>query len=364
MKPELFHRKRFGIKRLSSALAALRRYRPGSENTLSARADHGTGQQPETDDSAVYGAEALRLKREHRHKEALAKGSERGRPDWPPHYRDPTPGLRGAVPEIDARDFSTELMGGAVKHHGALLIRGLLSQAQVDDIRAMQSAIKRESEKAFPFDGLWYKPFEGNSRFEWELRHRTQNMGGNWLADSPKGLEGVLQHLRDAGVIDAIAEHLGETPAISLQKSTLRSVAPITSNAGWHQDGSFLGDDVRTMNIWVALSDCGGDNPASGLELIPHRFEEILDIDPALGRASLSPELVAQLSAEHSTITPTFAPGDAIMFDEKLLHRTAVGEHLSQTRYALESWFFAPSHTAPTYVPFLASELAVNESRY
>lgn len=352
LSPQIFHRKRFGIRHLIAVMASVRKLlagkhaAPPKDNSPS---HHPTTETPETR------PEQYRAKRDLRHRQALAKGKDAGRPDWPPRYRDPAPGLQGTVPEIDAAQFSAEILGGAVEHHGALLIRNLLSEDQVADIRTLQDAIKRESKKAFPFDGLWYRPFEGGSRFEWELRHRTQNLGGNWLADSPKGLELVLQHLRSVGVIDAIATHLGETPAISLQKSTLRSVKPLTSNAGWHQDGSFLGDEVRTMNIWVALSHCGGDNPASGLELIPHRFNTILEVDPALGRASLSPSLVAELCEKYSTITPAFAPGDALMFDEKLLHRTAVGEHLCATRYALESWFFAPSHTAPTYVPFLTS---------
>lgn len=294
-------------------------------------------------------------KRDARHAQALEHGGAGGRADWPPQYVNPYPEAAGTVPEIKAGQFSSALLGGAVQHHGALLIRNLLSDDQVADIRQLQDVVKAEGQKEWPFNSPWYQPFDGGSRFEWELRHRTQNNGGNWLADSPLGMERVLEHLRSVGVIDAIAQHLGEQPAISLQKSTLRSVAPVKDNDGWHQDGSFLGDEVRTMNIWVALSPCGGNLPASGLELIPRRFDEIFSADPQLGRASLSAELIAEIKRDCTPVVPEFAPGDALMFDEKLLHRTAVGPHLTEVRYALESWFFAPSHTAPTYVPFLAS---------
>ena len=37
---------------------------------------------------------------------------------------------------------------------------------------------------------------------------------------------------------------------------------------------------------------------------------------------------------------PVFAPGDALLFDELLLHRTAAAAR-TQDRYAIESWFFA-----------------------
>lgn len=44
----------------------------------------------------------------------------------------------------------------------------------------------------------------------------------------------------------------------SLQKSTLRRSAPVHNFSAWHQDGSFLGPTTRAMNVWVALTACGG----------------------------------------------------------------------------------------------------------
>jgi len=45
-----------------------------------------------------------------------------------------------------------------------------------------------------------------------------------------------------------------------------------------------------------------------------------------------------------------FAPGDALLFDELLLHRTAALAR-AQDRYAIESWFFAPSSYPDNHVP-------------
>ncbi len=39
--------------------------------------------------------------------------------------------------------------------------------------------------------------------------------------------------------------------------------------------GAFLGDDVRSLNVWLALSKCGRDAP--GLDLVPRRFDRILE---------------------------------------------------------------------------------------
>ena len=51
--------------------------------------------------------------------------------------------------------------------------------------------------------------------------------------------------------------------------------------------------------------------------------------------------------------TPAFAPGDAILFDERFVHRSSAGRTFTADRYAVESWFFAPSRFPERYVPIL-----------
>ena len=63
-----------------------------------------------------------------------------------------------------------------------------------------------------------------------------------------------------------IAGYLGERPALSVKKWTLRRV-PIDTSADWHQDGAFLGSGIRTINMWLSLSQCGADAP--GLDIVP-----------------------------------------------------------------------------------------------
>jgi len=38
-----------------------------------------------------------------------------------------------------------------------------------------------------------------------------------------------------------------------------------------------------------------------------------------------------------------FREGDAIIFDEMNLHRSAVSPGMTKDRFAIEAWFFAPS---------------------
>ncbi|NND66331.1 MAG: hypothetical protein HKN19_01975 [Halioglobus sp.] len=44
-------------------------------------------------------------------------------------------------------------------------------------------------------------------------------------------------------------------------------------------------------------------------------------------------------------------PGDAVLFDELALHRTGVSPSMTETRYAIEMWFFAPSMFPRDEVP-------------
>ena len=54
-------------------------------------------------------------------------------------------------------------------------------------------------------------------------------------------------------------------------------------------------------------------------------------------------EAVTVLTDDVPTSRPVFAPGDAALFDQFLLHQTAASETFTETRYGFECWFFAPS---------------------
>ena len=129
---------------------------------------------------------------------------------------------------------------------------------------------------------------------------------------------------------------------------------PVDNITGWHQDGSFLSPGVRTINVWVAFSPCGSDRPTPGLEVVPRRVEDILSTDDGYGPISIAPALVDRVAADAPPVRPDFEPGDGLMFDERFVHRTYLHPNMTEDRYALECWLFAPSHNSSAeYVPFL-----------
>ena len=111
---------------------------------------------------------------------------------------------------------------------------------------------------------------------------------------------------------------------------------------GWHQDGAFMGADIRSLNVWLSLSHCGDDAP--GLDVVARRLDQIVPTgtDGAYMDWNVGPGMVERV-AQGSVTRPIFEAGDALIFDHMLLHRTAVDASMVRDRYAIESWFLAPS---------------------
>ena len=278
-----------------------------------------------------------------------------GRSPWPPAYGDSFPHLSGGLPETAVAGLTSDVLGGAVAHHGALIVRGMFDDSQVRrSVDVIDNAeAPRDNGSGGAVDSGWYRPFPTDVRKHAALRARAAAAGGTWLADSPMSAAQVLDDLASVGVIDAISDHLGERPFFSLQKSVMRRIQAKNGIATWHQDGSFLDADVRTMNVWIALSRCGGDYRSPALEVIPRRLDDILPVQERPTPYAIPVEVISEIASETPATRPEFAPGDAILFDERFLHRTYFGPFMSEPRYALECWFFAPSHSASGYLPFL-----------
>ena len=284
-----------------------------------------------------------------------------GRSPWPPVYPDPFPGCDRQICEVGAQQLTTDILAGTVAHHGCIVVRGVFSEPQAASIVDLIERVHRSRESGHTnsecggdfAEGALYRPLPGAQPRDRSLRRRVADRGGIWLADSPAATAQVIDWLAETNVIESVRGHFGERPFFSLQKSTLRRSQPVRKVTSWHQDGSFLDSSVRTMNLWVALSDCGGAQATPALEVVPKRVPEVLPVDNVMHNFAISFDLVAELTLDAPTVIPQFAPGDALMFDERFVHRTHLPQGMTRTRYALECWMFAPSHQSPNYTPLL-----------
>ncbi len=177
-------------------------------------------------------------------------------------------------------------------------------------------------------------------------RHWRRQANAVLTADSPRGLFEFLQIVHDVGIAALLTEFFGERPSLAAEKCTMFRVSakePRMRVADWHQDGAFLGDGMRTINCWFALTRCGRDAP--GIDVVPRRIERILPLgeEGCHFDWTVSPMTVARAFPGVRPCRPEFQEGDALLFDEFAVHRTAADEGMPNTRYAIESWFFAPS---------------------
>ncbi len=268
-------------------------------------------------------------------------------------------GRPGPFDDLTPDDLTLESLRDGLSRNGCVLVRGLIAHERATRLSA---GIDRT------FDGFdadaagattaetspWYAPFQPQSgRYRVGGRNKwVRASGAVWTAESPRMLFELCELLEDTGIGDLVAAHLGERPALSANKCTLRRV-PVDTNTNWHQDGAFLGADVRSVNLWLALSDCGDDSP--GLEIVPRRIDTVLPTgtEGAIFDWSVSPQVVAEASASAPTLTPHFRAGDALLFDHMMLHRTAVGPGMLRERYAMETWMFAPSCYPEGQIPLV-----------
>jgi hypothetical protein len=236
-----------------------------------------------------------------------------------------------------------------ILRHGSVWVRGLVPPPLVRRLRnvidtAFDAYDATAAGCATPATSRWYDPIEViGPPFARDWRRQANAV---LTADSPRALFELLEVMHTLGLDRLLASFFGERPSLAAEKCTLFRVHSKEWRlrlADWHQDGAFLGDGVRTINCWYALTRCGRDAP--GMDIIPRRIERILPIgeEGCHFDWTISPNTVARAFPGVPRWRPEFHEGDVLLFDELAVHRTAADEDMPNVRYAIESWTFASS---------------------
>jgi hypothetical protein len=287
-----------------------------------------------------------------------------GRATWPPDYDDPFPGRKGLI-EVDASELDAELIGGALRHHSCLMVRGLLDQQAIDRLTDdMDEAITRHDEwqsrakespgEPPPEPSPWFRFFEPNPEYEvtkLDISRRTVT-GRVAAADSPRTLFDVIDGVGRSGLLDHAADYLGTRPVLPANKVAMGKVAPGT-RLGWHQETKVFGEAVRAFNTWIAVQPCGrGDAP--GLNFYAEKLPGLIPGEERTpGSYMLTPESVASYGWASEPVCPPFEAGDALLFDEWLMHRTEFAPKVPHERYSFEFWMFAADGIAANRGPLV-----------
>jgi hypothetical protein len=260
---------------------------------------------------------------------------------------------RPPLPEFEPGQLTAGLMRAAILRDGCVLVRGLIDRKRAltlaEGIDAAYKQRERREAGEDPRDG-YYDEFVPDGRFGQDLlRHWIKEGGGLLGADSPRLTFAFTEALRDAGVDRLVAEYLGEPALVSSHKTTMRKAQPSVSGQ-WHQDGRFMGE-VRSLNLWLSLSRCG--DLAPGLDIVPVRLDDYVatGTEGAALSWTISDDQAHAAAGETPILRPTFEPGDALLFDELFLHKTASEPSMPNPRYAIENWFFGASGFPAEYAP-------------
>lgn len=277
---------------------------------------------------------------------------------WSPEYDSRFQSVRG-LPEISAQQLDADALLAGILGNGGLIVRGLMGQGLMKVMRenidcTFEARRAAAAEEPGAANNPWYvrSPAAkgGPVQFGTMGANQYTNTGSVWSIYSPRTAFQLIEYYRDIGLPEILNQYFGEAAVLSVKKWVLRCVPPNNGAAsGWHQDGQFLGNaTIRTVNLWVALTDCGGDADAPGMEIVAGNERKIYqtgshgaDFEWTVGQG-----LVDEIGQRHPVQCPRFNAGDAIFFDHYNLHRTAFGLNHTKNRYAVESWFFAGS-TAP-----------------
>lgn len=263
------------------------------------------------------------------------------------------------LPTLAPRDLTPEALRAAILSRGCLYVPELISRARAEGLaagidRAFDAYDASGGNGAAQADG-WFEPFTLPGQDFSRGRGWDRDAGAVWAADSPRLMFELLDSFERRGLRELIERYLGQRPAVSVNKSVLRRVPPGSNQlADWHQDGAFLGGArIRSLNVWLALSDCGRDAP--GMDVLPQRLDHVVEpgTDGAIFDWSISNATVERVGGEGAAVRPEFRAGDVLFFDHLFLHRTASEPEMTRTRYAIETWFFSPSTYPDKLVPLV-----------
>ena len=258
---------------------------------------------------------------------------------WPPEVVDMFTEFDAGkgLPEIHASELTAEILQSAIFTHGSLIVRSLIPDQMVELLneRMDEVCLERKGRK-IQFGGSQRKRFRKLDPAD------SYNM---LTMDSPKITFDLIEVFEELGLREFIHDFFGEPPALLGKKCTLRQLKHnhyLSPKGGFHQDGAFLGKDIRSLNLWCALTPCGVDAP--GMDIVGRRLERIALTggEDAAVKWTVGRKEVEKL-ANGRLFRPEFKAGDAIFFDHMNLHGTAISPSMTKTRRAIETWFIAPS---------------------
>ena len=277
-----------------------------------------------------------------------------GRPRWPDAFVDPFPGVSGIV-SARSEELSGSLLGGALTHHGCLRVDGLIGTGlaarlcELIDRAFVERDELEDGERTESSSDTFvpYRPGQG----------KAKAFGRNdfvRVVDVPDAMVAITEAFTTSGVRGAVTDYLGERPVMIANKWVLRRAEGGMLLGDFHQDGAFLGEGIRTVDCWIALSECGPGTGKPAIDLVPTRTDGVLKTgrvtQPSTGRSLTK----RSRRTSPTSRSPARRSRPATPCSSTSCWSTARVSALDLgVRYALESWFVAPSSYPERHLPIV-----------
>jgi len=270
-------------------------------------------------------------------------------------------GLQGepCIPEIPASELTADRLRAAIINHGSLIVRNMFGDSVTGPLKeVIDRVIDACAAESAPPASAYYNPpdnlrtiMPNRDRELGNTRNFHRESGSAMCVEAPSVAELLLRWYEAYGLKELVGEYLGEPPCLTVKKWVLRrSVLPV-AEAGWHQDGAFMGTNINSINMWVPLNSCGGETGAPGMDVVPLRLADITSSEGAQFDWSVSDSRVSQGLGGGAPLMPEFNAGDAFFFDHFFLHRTQYRTDFTKVRYAIETWFFGETAFPKNQIP-------------
>ena len=146
--------------------------------------------------------------------------------------------------------------------------------------------------------------------------------------DSPDALCDLAEVFTTTGVRQAVMDYLGERPAMIANKWIMRRSPTGVVLGDFHQDGAFLGEGIRTVDCWIALSHCGPGTGKPAVDFVPRRLDAVLPSgEGATFTWSLAEQTVRDAVPDADVISPGLRARRRVV-----LRRAAAAPHQRRDR--------------------------------
>jgi hypothetical protein len=266
------------------------------------------------------------------------------------------------VPEVEAGALSAAVLHAAMEEHGALIVRGLFPQSTMKALvetcdKVLDICDDPQADGSIP-PSIYFNPpsnlisiMPNKNKELGNTRTFHRDSGSAMCIEAPSVAEALLQLYEGRGLKEIVAEYLGEPACLSVKKWVLRRSKLPVSEAGWHQDGAFMGTNINSINMWLPLNECGGETGAPGMDVVPLRLRKIASAEGAQFDWSVSSSHINDRFNKMQPLMPVFQAGDAFFFDHFYLHRTQYRSDFTKLRYAIETWFFGETAFPKNQIP-------------